>query len=56
MHFLLNLLRIKGFYMFRGVPQVALGILCANAHNTPSAICTVSPKDEQVMLKTGRGP
>jgi hypothetical protein len=69
-HFLFNLLRIKGLYMFRALlahAQEALHkrhfIHCVRrssqltyARNIPSAVCVTPPKDEQIMLETFRGP
>jgi hypothetical protein len=65
MHFLFDLLRIKGLYMFRallaypqeGLHKQQLCILCACyvswLHQDWSA---QHPEDEQVMLETCRGP
>jgi hypothetical protein len=78
MHFLFNLLRIKGLHMFWALlahPQEVLhkqhlvycmrvmsvgctrvGVFHSNTCNIPSVICGAPPEDEQVMLKTCRGP
>jgi hypothetical protein len=70
MHFLFNLLRINGLYIFRALlahPQEVLHkqhlVYCVRvmsvgcyARNIPSAVCVAPPEDEQVMLETCRGP
>jgi hypothetical protein len=72
MHFLFNLLRIKGLYVFRALlahPQETLQkrhLVCCvrvmsvgskpGSSNIPSAVCVAPPDDEQVMLETCRGP
>jgi hypothetical protein len=63
MHFLFNLLSIKGLYMFRALlaqPQEALHkrhwIYCVRVKSISCTRFGVPPEDEQVMLETCRGP
>jgi hypothetical protein len=63
MHFLFNLLRIKGRYMFRELlahPREALHkrhlVYCMHARNVPSAVCAALPEGELVMLDTCTDP
>jgi hypothetical protein len=59
MHYLLNLLRIKGLYMFRALlayPQEALHKRQFVYSNIPSAVCSAPAEDEQVIFETCRGP
>jgi hypothetical protein len=59
MHFLFNLVRINGLYMFRALAQHS-NPSAANWHNThailPSAVCVAPPEDEQVMFETYNVP
>jgi hypothetical protein len=59
-HFLFNLLRIKGLYMFRALlahPQEVLHkrhlVYCVRVI---SVVCAEHPEDEQVVLETCRDP
>jgi hypothetical protein len=70
MHFLFNLLRVKGLYMFRALlaqPQVPLHkkhlVYCVRVmsvgcyqgcSSNPSAVCAAYPEDQQVMLQICR--
>jgi hypothetical protein len=66
MHYVLNLLTIKGLYMFRALlahPQemlhkrhlvYACSELTQHARNIPSTVCVAASEDEQLMLETCR--
>jgi hypothetical protein len=63
MHFLFNLLRIKGLYRFRALlahPQEALHQdwggtpILVHARKIPT-VCEAPPEDERVVLETCRG-
>jgi hypothetical protein len=72
MHLSFNLLRIKGFCMFRALlahpleslhkrhlvycVSVGCGTVAVKLRNTPNAVCAATPEDEQVMLETCRSP
>jgi hypothetical protein len=59
MHILFNLLRIKGFYMFRTLlahPQEALNkrrlVYCVRVMSVGGTRIVAPPEDEQVLLDT----